>query len=362
MIYLDHASTTRCSVLVQEIIAQHLESTWGNPNSIHSKGLTSKTALIKAATDIKRFLGTDKGTIIWTSGGTDANVKVVKALSPGLGQLALSRLEHKSLDQFRREGKTISLDQDSVSEIVEPRHVYNTVSKYTTLASVMFVNNEFGTENSIEDIALAVHEKNSKTLFHSDCTAAITKSPLSLEDSKIDLVTISAHKIYGPKGIGCLWVRDKLVAEKINANLYRGTLDPINIIGFAQALNSFNLKEEKTLTNEQATLFLEGLNGINFQVLGNPLRSHNSTMSIYFEDIDAVTLVMELSDRGVFCSHGSACGTKESTRVLEAAGYPKEIAMCTVRFSFGKMVNLVEIKEAAKIVKETIKELKNADY
>lgn len=361
MIYLDHASTTEPLMRVGSVVQYATDEYWGNPNSIHSHGLKTKALISSADSVVKDFLKTTKGSVIWTNGASDANARIIQTLITE-GLFVTTQIEHKSIDQFRLKGGTIWPTQEANEFEITCKNLRQAISKHTRLCSMMMVNNELGIELPIGTYSRYLHYEHKNLIFHSDITAAVTKVDIDVDWLDLDAVSFSGHKLYGPKGVGCLWVKDKELADKIKNFQYHGTPNVVGILGMKEALQEFNLADEKSLTNEQSTVFLEGLEGLEYQVLGNPLMRHNSTLSIYFPDIDAVTLVMELSDRGVMCSHGSACSSKEATRVLEAFGYSKEVAMCTVRFSFGQSVNIEQVVEAAKIVKETVKELQDASY
>jgi cysteine desulfurase len=363
LIYLDHASTTQPSSSVVATIADCQRSYWGNPHSIHSLGQAAKRELKKASEVIKTLLCTDKGEIIFTAGGSDANNRIINAIAPETGQLATSTVEHKSIDQYRLKGQTIWFEPDlGYADFFIPRVLKN-VSVYTKLVSIIHTNNETGRSFNICALASAIKNWREGTLFHTDLTAGIVKATdLEVELRPVDAVTLSAHKIYGPKGVGCLWVKDKALAEHIKASQYFGTPDLAGILGFAKAVEGFSPHKENEITSEQVSVFMEGLSDLDdFEILCTESTWNPSTMSVFFKDVDGQRLVMELSDRGVMCSHGSACSTGEATRVLEAFGIPREKAQCTVRFSFGRQVTVEQVKKATEIIKSTIKEIRNEE-
>lgn len=357
--YLDHASTTKPSFDVRSDLFESLEFDWGNPSSIHRKGFEAKAILLQCEEKVKEFLGTDEGSIIWTSGGTDANIRIIQAFNSTGASFLTTPVEHKSIDQFKR--NTIWPDGERFT--IENFH--RALSKYTQLVSMMGVNNELGLELPVISFAIWAKAFNKDLLFHTDLTAAAPCEELEPYTKVVDALTISAHKLYGPKGVGCLWVKDKEVAKYIKEFRYYGTPSVHNIVGFATAIENFNVDLENERYLDALGLFLKGLaHSIGgATVLGDPATHRGHAVCLHFEDIDAVTLVLELSDRGVLCSHGSACSSKESTRVLEAYGFSKEVAQSTVRFSFGRLCSSeLDIKEVVNIIAETIKEIRNAKF
>lgn len=355
LIYLDHASTTKVRDEVRAAMDAAAQTTWGNSHSIHKIGMDTSAAIREAEQTIMKCLGITEGELIFTTGGTDANKRIVSALAPNHGEFITSRLEHKSM---------LSPNHG----VIWPNESYNgfklnTLNRHNKLISLMCINNELGTETDIIGTATAIKEQFPNIIFHSDFTATITKKvPPFKELDYIDAITFSSHKIYGPKGVGCLWVKDPALAKKIKKHRYYGTVDHIGIIGFAKAIELFDAADEISKTNEQATAFLDALTGIHFFVRGDVLSKHLAILPIQFEGVDAITLVMELSDRGVMCSHGSACSVAEANRVMVASGLTEEEAMSTVRFSFGSQISTADAAKAALIVKKTVEELRHESW
>jgi cysteine desulfurase len=226
-------------------------------------------------------------------------------------------------------------------------NLINTNIKGLSLFSIETINHETGRYN-------VVSNQPEKAFYHADNVQGFLKMNMPLH--MYDAITLSSHKIYGPKGIGCLWVSDKLLDHFSNIDFYNGTLSPVLIRGFAKAIEVYD-KTPKPYVNE----FLSSLQ-LNYISFGYNIESQNLSYisSISFPEVKAVDLLMELNARGVYASQGSACNKgKFDTRILRSSGYSQDDWNSTVRFSFGKLNENTDFRELAKIIKDSINAAKN---
>lgn len=353
MIYLDHASTTPPLSVAGGAVDAIREFAWGNPHSIHKIGTSAQAVLSDAEEIICKSINGMNGRIIWTMNGTQANQLAIQTICKNdRAALVTSTIEHKSIEElWRSYGSAVDPDAGYVWSTKVSKYL----TKWTKLVSIIAVNNETGRTNNIQKISKVVKEFNPQILMHTDAVQAFGKIPLDVESWGIDLLTLSAHKIYGPKGIGCLWIRDGVEFQP----LYQGTPAPDLAAGFAEAVREatdpIKLQEYSTLLSNQMAEFGFRLNdtGVYFHV--NSMA--NGIMSLRF-NVDADELVLALDDKHIAVSLGSACNNKQrDLRVLMNSGLTEQEARQTIRLSFGRAVNLDEIEIAAKIIAETVKEL-----
>ncbi len=378
-IYLDYSATTPVDPRVADLMAKYLtwDGAFGNPASrSHSFGWQAEEAVETARGHVAALLNADPREIVWTSGATEANNLAIKGcahFNVRKGKHVItSKIEHKAvLDtcrQLEREGFEVTyLDPDS-DGIIQPEKVAAAIREDTTLVSLMHVNNEIGT---ITDIA-AIGEicRANKIFFHVDAAQSVGKLEIDVEAMKVDLMSLSAHKIYGPKGIGALYVRRK-PRVRIEAQIHggghergmrSGTLPTHQIVGMGEAFriareemaeeNIRVLKLREKLWSGFSDMEQVHLNGSHTQrVAGN--------LNVSFAFVEGESLLMSLKDLAV--SSGSACtsASLEPSYVLRALGLDDELAHSSIRFSIGRFTTEEEIDFTIEKVREAVYKLRD---
>lgn len=371
LIYLDNAATTQLKPEVLDAMMPYLSYAYGNPGSIHQMGREAAKAVEKAREQVAGFVGAEsQDQIIFTSGGSEGNNLVFYGLENelrkrGKNSVAISLIEHdsvwKAAHRLSRKGgfklnKIAPLEsgQIPVSACAEA------ISDDTGLVSVMMANNETGVRNDVGSICSVAHRNGS--LFHTDAVQAAGSVLLNADACGYDFMTISSHKIHGPKGMGALYVRDRSLIEPLicggaeqEFGLRGGTENVPGIIGFGKAceLASLSVKETAATLDRLASEFLRELGSKlpedRFRINGNRWLTNRKTVNICFPGIDAQTLLIMLSVDGVCVSAGSACRAHENvpSRVLVSMGLSEEDARSSIRVSFSDMNSVEEAIAAA---------------
>ncbi len=376
MYYLDNSDTTRPYPEVVEAMAHSLYETFGNPSSLHSLGFQSEQHLKAARKTVASALGAKEKEIIFTSGGTEANNLAILGYvrrNPHKGKhLMVSSVEHPSvLNVFRRlseEGYRVSYIP--VSRDGEPDYAFieQDLCEDTALVSVMYVNNEVGSLFDIPRIRRILTEKGSHAVLHSDCVQAFGKLPFRVGDLGADLVTVSSHKIHGPKGIGALYVREGLLLEPVlfgggqENGLRNGTENLPGIIGFAKAVElTFSHLTEKTEQMRQLQqAFVTELCRIKGAVINTPLENcAPHIVNASFPGIRSEILLHTLEQKEIYVSSGSACAShdKKHKKVLQIMGYDPARADSSIRFSFCMEQTEQELLQAACLIQEAVSDL-----
>lgn len=375
-IYLDHAATTPVDPRVAEAMLPYFTQHYGNPSSIHFFGREAKLAVETSRRTIASLLGVKAKEIIFTSGGTEAdNLAIIGAALANRhrgNHLITSQAEHHAvlhafhfLEEQGFEVTYLPVDQYGQ---VRPEEVENALRPETVLASFILVNNETGTLNPIEEIGRILKER--EILFHTDGVQALGAIPLHLNRLTADLVSFSGHKIYGPKGIGCLYVRESV---KLAPLLYggaqergrrAGTENVPAVVGFAEALKLAHqeLKERKEHYERLRRHFLNQLTarGVKYVQNGHPERCLPHIVNLSFPGVKASSFLASLDLAGIAASSGSACtaGSLSPSHVIMAMHGDEERAQSAIRFSFGKDNTEEELDETAQRVAEIIGRMK----
>ena len=377
-IYLDYSATTPVDPRVAEAMATCLttEGNFGNPASrSHSFGWQAEEAVENARRQVAELLNADPREIVWTSGATEAVNLAIKGcahFNQKKGKhIITSKIEHKAvLDtcrQLEREGFEVTyLDPDS-DGIIQPEAVADAIREDTTVVSLMHVNNEIGTINDIAAIGEICREK--KVFFHVDAAQSPGKAEIDMETMKVDMMSLSAHKIYGPKGIGALYVRRK-PRVRIEAQMHggghergmrSGTLPTHQIVGMGEA---FRIAREEMADENVRILKLrnklwDGVRDMEEVYLNGSL-SHRvaGNLNVSFAFVEGESLIMALKDLAV--SSGSACtsASLEPSYVLRALGLDDELAHSSIRFSIGRFTTEEEIDHAVSIIRDAVIKLR----
>ena len=375
-VYLDYAATTPVDRRVAEKMIPYLSDIFGNPASnSHSFGWEAEEAVEKARADIAALINADSKEIVFTSGATESNNLAIKGAahfykSKG-NHLITVKTEHKAvLDTMReleRQGYEVTYLDVQENGLVDLDVLKAAIREDTILVSVMWVNNEIGVVQDIPAIGEICRER--KIIFHVDAAQACGKVPVDVEDAKIDLLSMSGHKVYGPKGIGALYVRRKprvrLEAQMHGGGHERGfrsgTLPTHQIVGMGEA---FRIAKEE-LAQDTAhylklrDIFLKGIEGIEEVYINGDLKHRApNNLNVSFNFVEGESLIMAVKELAV--SSGSACtsASLEPSYVLRALGRNDELAHSSLRITFGRMTTEEEVQFAAELIKSKIGKLR----
>ena len=377
-IYLDYASTTPVDPTVAEKMMEFMTPAghFGNPASrSHMFGWQAEAAVEEARQDVAALIGADAREIVWTSGATEANNLAIKGcahFNQRKGKhIITSRIEHKAvLDtcrQLEREGFDVTyLDPDS-NGLVHPEMVLEAIREDTTIVSIMHVNNELGTVNDIAKIGKICRDR--KIMFHVDAAQSAGKTPIDIEAMFVDMMSFSAHKIYGPKGIGALFVRRK-PRVRIEAQMHggghergmrSGTLPTHKIVGMGHAFKIGHeiLADETNRITALRKRLWDGVADIEEVHLNGSADQHvPGIVNISFAFVEGESLMMALRDLAV--SSGSACtsASLEPSYVLRALGLNDEMAHSSIRFSIGRYTSEADIDAAIAQVRTAVEKLR----
>ena len=353
-IYLDHSATTPVRPEVAEEMMKYLTDIWGNPSSVYSRGREARKGIDEAREKIAHSLGANPQEIIFTSGGTEAdNFAVIGAAYANQKKgkhIITSSIEHHAvLDACKfleKQGFEVTYLPVTPEGIVRVEDFKKAVRQDTILTSVMHVNNEVGTIQPVEDIGRICREKG--ILFHVDAVQSFGKMPVNVDDLNADLLSVSAHKIYGPKGVGCLYIRRGTKVQKLfygggqERKKRPGTENVAGIVGFGKAaelaLREMNEEAEK-LTKLRDKL-IDGLKKriSDVKLNGHPVQRICNNVNVSFKYVEGESLLLSLDMKGIEASSGSACtsGSLEPSHVLQAMGVPYEFIHGSVRMTLGK--------------------------
>lgn len=356
-IYLDYAATTPVDPLVREAMLPFLgEAAFGNPSSVHAYGQDVRRAIDRARDAVAGAVGCHPSEIYFTSGGTEAdNTAVLGVLlanrERGRDQLVTTTIEHHAiLDCARFAEKTLGFSVTPVpvdgDGRVDPDAVEAAMTERTALVSVMHANNEIGTIQPIAEIARRVRQRGA--YFHADAVQTFGQMPLDVDALGVDLMTISAHKIYGPKGVGALYVRRGtrftpwLHGGQQEREKRAGTENAAGIVGFGRAaelLPSWREEAAARVMGLRNRFLAAALDAVpDARLNGHPTLRLPNNVNLSFPDADGEALLLNLDMRGIAVSSGSACasGSIEPSHVLLALGLPLPLARAALRFSFGR--------------------------
>ena len=353
-VYMDHSATTAMDTEVLQAMLPYFQDKYGNPSSIHSYGQEARVAVEEARTQVASLINASANEIIFTSGGTEADNQAIISYmtnSPKKGShLICSAIEHHAVldacEYLAKQGFELTILPVNEYGIVEPEVLRDAMQENTALVSIMHANNEIGTIQPIEELAAIAHEKGA--IFHSDAVQTVGRIQVDVKDLDIDMLSVSAHKFYGPKGIGCLYVKKGVrVGKHIfggsqERKLRAGTENVPAIIGFGKAceLAGARMNEVESKLLKLGTYLREGiLNQIPHTLLtGHPEKRLPGSVSVCFEFVEGESILLMLDSVGIMGSSGSACtaGSLEPSHILLALGLPHEIAHGSLRLTLGK--------------------------
>jgi cysteine desulfurase len=373
MIYLDHHATTPVDARVLEAMLPYFTGKFGNAASKqHRFGWEANDAVERARKQVAALIGAGSKDVIFTSGATEANNLAIKGAAAARraerDHLVTVATEHKAvLDPMARlaqEGWQVTVLPVSASGLVDLAALDRAVTERTALVSVMAANNEIGVLQPIKEAAEIAHAKGA--WFHTDAVQAAGKVPFDVEQLDVDFASLSAHKIYGPKGAGALYVRRKRVAITAEIDggghergLRSGTLNVPGIVGFGRAaeIARAEMAGEAKRVGELRDRLLDGLKGIDGMTVNGSMAARlPGNLNVSFAGIDGEALLVSLDDIAV--SSGAACTQAEPSHVLMALGLTKDRALASLRFGIGRQTTADDVDYAAKKVSEVVSQLR----
>ena len=375
MIYLDNAASTQIHEDVLTSMLPYLKEQYGNASSIHRYGRMSRKAIEKSRKQIASLINADPSEILITSGGTESNNTVLRGISitNTSSNIITSLIEHdailepcKKLSQNGLEIKYLQVDQFGIINLSELK---NSISDNTCLVSIMFGNNEVGTIQKISKISQICHEK--KIPFHTDAVQTIGKIPIDVKELGIDLLSISSHKLHGPKGIGALYIKNGIQIDPIilgggqEHGLRSGTENVANIVGFGKAceIAKNNLIENIAYVTKLRDLLIKKvLDEIPEVTLnGDPTSRLPNNAHFTFLGVNGEDLIIKLDEYGIAASTGSACSvnTQRASHVLHAMGFSHEQITGSLRLTLGIFNNEKEINQTVDSLKKIVEELRS---
>lgn len=370
--YLDNSATTRPCREAVDRITEMLTENYGNPSSLHSKGLQAQLAVEQARESVAKAIGADKKEIIFTSGGTEANNLAVFGAAQSrrrLGKkLITTAIEHPSVleaaKKLEDEGwEVVRLLPDSSGRF-STEALANALDSSTTLVSLMLVNNETGAIQPLEEAAKLIKRSGAPALLHCDAVQAFGKMSINVKKIGVDLMTVSSHKIHGPKGVGALYVRDgvRIIPRAFGGGQERGlrsgTESTPLIAGFGGAVDALpDAAKQLAAMQELKNYAQELLGGLDGVEINSPDDALPYILNISCPGIRSEVMLHHLSAGGVFVSSGSACARGQKSHVLTAMGLDRRRVDSALRISFSRYTTQEEICLLASRLEEGLKRL-----
>ena len=384
IIYLDNAASTPIDKKVFEEMLPFILENYGNPSSLHKLGRNSRQGIVSSRFRIGKSIGANINEIYFTSGGTESNnlalfgaAKLIKKMKPSCNQIITSEIEHDSiLETVSNISKEMQFQIEYLpvnnQGIIQEDKLKDIISTKTGLVSIMLVNNEIGTIQPIKKFVEIVKSKSKNIIFHTDAVQALGKIPINVKDLDIDLLSISSHKINGPKGAGALFIKQGLNLEPLifgggqEKKLRSGTENVQSIVGFGKASEIIkeNLENEQQnkIKEIQTYAITKILKEIPFcRLNGSKTERISNNINFSFLGINGEDLLIKLDENKIACSTGSACSSnkkQKSSHVLKALGLSYEEITGSIRFSLGYQNTTEEIDIAITKLKEIVEELR----
>ncbi len=371
-VYADNAATTKLSENALNVMMPFMKEIYGNPSSLHTAGQQAKEYLEQAREDIADLIGAKPREIYFTSGGSEGDNQAIRTAAyigakKGKKHIISSKFEHHAvlhtLSALEKEGFSVTLLDVYSEGIVKPEDVENAITEDTCLVTIMTANNEIGTVQPITEIGEICRKKG--VLFHTDAVQAVGHIPVHVNDMNVDMLSASAHKFHGPKGIGFLYVKSGIPLKNMieggaqERGKRAGTENMPAIIGMAAALKEAvdNLDENAKKISAMRDRLIDGLQGIERSRINGDLAHHlPGTLNMCFEGIEGESLLLLLDRRGICASSGSACtsGSLDPSHVLLSIGVPVEIAHGSLRLSISEYNTMEEMEHIIKSVPEVV--------
>lgn len=376
-VYLDHSATTPLRPEVLKAILPYLESRFGNASSIHGFGREAKVALEEAREKVAEVIHAASSEVFFTSGGTESDNLAIKGTAFANRKkgkhIITSEIEHhavlESCKFLEKEGFEVTYLPVDSQGLVDPDDLKKAIRDDTTLVSIMHVNNEVGSIQPVEELCTIAKDKGA--YFHSDAVQSVGKMRVNVQTSNVDMLSMSGHKIYGPKGVGVLYVRKgvRITPWTHGGHHERsrraGTENVPGIVGFARALELMNQELEdrrEQMKNLTETFYRKLVESIPDVVLyGDSDKRIPNILSLSFKGVEGESVILSLDLKGVAVASGSACtsGTLEPSHVLSAMGVPPEVAQGAVRFSFGRDNTMDDVEYVLSLLPEIVQRLRS---
>lgn len=372
MIYADNAATTKMSDAAINRMTDLMNETWGNPSSLYAHGQKAKEVLEEAREEVAAMIGAEPREIIFTSGGSEADNQAILSAAElgkkkGKKHIVSTAFEHHAvlhtLEKLEKEGFEVTYLDVHEDGIVRAKEVEDAIRDDTCLVTIMYANNEIGTIQPIREIGEICHNKN--VLFHTDAVQAIGHIPVNVKTDHVDMLSASAHKFHGPKGVGFLYARKGIKLSNLieggaqERGRRAGTENVPGIAAMAEALKEINSKMiENTLhLTKMRDRLIDGLGKIPHCALnGNAKKRLPGNVSFCFEGIEGESLLLLLDDKGIQASSGSACtsGSLDPSHVLLAIGRVHDVAHGSLRLSIGEEITEEEVDAIIQAVTEVV--------
>ena len=372
MIYADNAATTKMSQAALNKMVSVANETYGNPSSLYTFGQKAKEALEEARADVAKVIGAETKEILFTSGGSEAdNQAIISAAllgkKAGKTHIISTAFEHHAvlhtLKKLEKEGFEVTLLDVHENGLVTPEEVEAAIKENTCLVTIMFANNEIGTIQPIREIGAVCRKKN--VLFHTDAVQAVGHLPINVVDDNIDMLSASAHKFHGPKGVGFLYFKKGIRLSNLieggaqEKGKRAGTENVPGIAAMAEALkeSAAKIPENTTKLTEKRDKLIKGLKEIEHSALnGDAVKRLPGNVNFCFEGIEGESLLLLLDDKGIAASSGSACtsGSLNPSHVLLAIGRVHDVAHGSLRLSIGEDITDEDVEYIIKSVKEVV--------
>jgi cysteine desulfurase len=374
LIYLDNAASTPVHEKVIEEMLPFFKEQYGNPSSIHRYGRLANIAIQNARKRIALLINAESDEILITSGGTESNNTALYGIAHSHNgkHIITSSIEHDAIlepcKRLEEEGFQITYLPVDKYGLVNSEDIEKEISSDTCLVSIMFANNEVGTIQPIAEIGKITHEK--KIIFHTDAIQAVGKTPINVKEIGVDLLSISSHKINGPKGVGALYIRKGIKIDPLilgggqESGLRSGTENVAGIVGFGMAcqlVNNNMVQNQEHFRKLGVKLVTDVLKEIPHTKLnGHPEKRIPNNIHFTFLGVNGEDLIIKLDENKIAASTGSACSVKvqKASHVLRAMGFSHEQITGSLRLTIGIANTEEEINETVQVLKKVVKELR----
>lgn len=376
-VYADNAATTKISQRAKQAMLDCMEQYYGNPSSLHTVGQEAKTVLEEAREKIAGLLGASPREIYFTSGGSEADNQAIltaayNGAKKGKKHIISTAFEHHAvlhtLKKLEKEGFEVTLLDVHREGLVRPEELEAAIREDTALVTIMYVNNEVGTIQPIRELGAICRSKG--VVFHTDAVQAVGHIPVNVQEDNIDMLSLSAHKFHGPRGVGVLYVKRSIPVRNLieggaqERGKRAGTENLPAIVGMAAALEEAiaHMAEDNQKTAYLRDKLIHGLTQIPHSCVNGDLEHHVAgTANFCFEGIEGESLLLLLDQQGICASSGSACtsGSLEPSHVLLALGVPVEVAHGSLRLSIGPENTEQEIDHILQAVPQVVARLRD---
>lgn len=384
-IYLDNAASTPVDSEVVKDMMPYIVEHYGNPSSLHSMGRQATRAISKSRVHVAKLINADPSEIYFTSGGTESNnlsiigsAKTIRKSNPQCNRILTSEIEHESiLETVKYVEKELGFVIDYVPAtkdgFVDSTTFKEMITKETGIATIMLVNNEIGTIQPVRELVNHAKNVNKEIIFHSDSVQALGKIPIDVKALGIDMLSLSSHKINGPKGVGALYLKKRILIEPIiygggqEIRLRSGTENVSSIVGFGKACELYRNKIESN-NSHLRQLQKHLIERINKEIPGAKINGSlenriSNNLNFSFKGINGEDLLIKLDELGVEVSTGSACSSnrkKKASHVLKSIGLSYGEISSSIRFSLGIQNSIEEIDIAVDVLKRAILDMRNS--